>query len=306
MKMIYTITFNPSIDYIVNIDDFKLEKVNRVEMDTKYPGGKGINVSRVLNNLGVESCALGYIGNFTGEYVKTYIENEGIKTDFINVSEDTRINIKIKSESETEINGLGPAISESQIEELFLKADKFKENDIVVLAGNVQKSVDYKIYSRIQERCKSKSIKFVIDTTGEALECTLRNRPFLIKPNSSELGELFKAEINTKEDIVFYGKKLIELGALNVIVSNGAEGAVLISSEGVYTASAPKGVVKNSVGAGDSMVAGFLAYYSKYKIIPDAFRYGAAAGSATAFSLDLCKKDDVNLLLKNVIIDKIS
>lgn len=304
--MIYTITFNPAIDYIVNINDFQLGKVNRVEMDTKYPGGKGINVSRVLNNLGVESTALGFIGNFTGEYIKRFIENEGVKTDFINVNEDTRINIKIKSQEETEINGAGPAIDEKTLQKLFDKVDKFIDGDIVVLAGNVQRSVSDHIYSLIQERCKGKNIKFVIDTTGKALTCTLKNKPFLIKPNKHELSDLFSVDINNIEDIIYYGKKLMDMGAENVIISNGGKGAILISGKGIYNASPAKGIIKNSVGAGDSMVAGFIAHYSKTSDIVEAFKWGAAAGGATAFSLDLCTKDQVTALLDQVVITKIN
>ncbi|MDP4178626.1 MAG: 1-phosphofructokinase [Bacillota bacterium] len=304
--MIYTVTFNPAIDYIVNIDDFKIGEVNRVKMDTKYPGGKGINVSRVLNNLEVKSTALGFIGNFTGEYIKNHIENEGIKTDFINVDEDTRINIKIKSEKETEINGLGPNIDEKTLEKLFEKADKFTDGDIVVLAGNVQKSVDFDVYAIIQERCSDKDIKFVIDTTGNALICTLINKPFLIKPNKQELSELFEVDIKNKEDIVFYGRKLIGMGAQNVIVSNGGEGAILICKQGSYNASPAKGIIKNSVGAGDSMVAGFIANFTKTNDILEAFKWGAAAGGATAFSLDLCTKNEVTALIDEIIITKIN
>lgn len=304
--MIYTITINPAIDYIVNIDDFKIGKVNRVNLDTKYPGGKGINVSRVLNNLGVKSTALGFIGNFTGQYIKNYIENEGIKTDFINVDEDTRINIKIKSEKETEINGSGPNIDEKTLEKLLEKADKFKDGDIVVLAGNVQKSVNYDVYAVIQERCNNKNVKFVIDTTGNSLICTLKNKPFLIKPNKHELSELFEADIKGREDIMFYGRKLISMGAQNVIVSDGSEGAILICRQGSYNASAAKGIIKNSVGAGDSMVAGFIANYTKTNDILEAFKWGAAAGGATAFSLDLCTKNEVISLIDEIIITKIN
>jgi 1-phosphofructokinase len=306
MKMIYTITFNPSIDYIVGVKDFKLGKVNRVDMDTKYPGGKGINVSRVLNNLGIENVALGFIGNFTGEYIKQYLISEGVKTDFINLNEDTRINIKIKSCEETEINGAGPHIDESMIQKLFEKIDKFKDDDIVVLAGNVQKSVSVHIYSEIQEKCKDKNIKFVIDTTGEALRCTLQRKPFLIKPNKHELEELFGIEIKNQEDIIKYGEKLIDMGAQNVIISNGGESAIFISHQSKYISSIPKGAVKNSVGAGDSMVAGFLANYSKSNDLLEAFKWGVASGSATAFSLDLCNKNQVGELIDKVIITKIT
>lgn len=304
--MIYTVTFNPSIDYIVNVKDFKLGEVNRVVMDAKYPGGKGINVSRVLNNLEIESTALGFIGNFTGEYVEKCLKKEGIKTDFIKLNEDTRINIKIKSNKETEINGNGPYIDDKSLNKLFNKIDEFKDGDIVVLSGNVQKSINSDIYSKIQERCSSKDIKFFVDTTGNALTCTLKNKPFLIKPNKHELGGLFGVEINTENEIIHYGKKLIDMGAQNVIVSNGSKGAIMISSEGIFKASPAKGTVKNSVGAGDSMIAGFIAYYSTHGDVIEAFRFGAASGSATAFSLDLCTKKDILALIDQINVTKIN
>lgn len=303
--MIYTVTFNPAIDYIVKVQDFKGGEVNRVDADIKYPGGKGINVSRVLNNQGIKSKALGFIGGFTGEYIKNFLEKEGVQTDFINVKGDTRINVKIKSNEETEINGAGPSIEENDLNKLFEKFSKLTKDDFVVLAGNVQKTLPRNIYEQIQQRCIEKGAKFIVDTTGEALTCTLKYKPFLIKPNNHELGEIFNVEIKDRDEIILYGKRLLEMGAKNVIVSMAAEGALLVCSEGVYHASPAKGIVKNSVGAGDSLIGGFLAHYSENLDIVEAFRWGAASGSATAFSYDLCSKDDVNALIQEVKITKI-
>ena len=303
--MIYTITFNPAIDYYVKVTDFKLGETNRVETDSKYPGGKGINVSRVLSRLGVKSRALGFIGGFTGEYIKNFLENEGVETDFVKVKGDTRINVKLKSREETEINGAGSRLEAEDLEKLFKQIENLNSEDFVVLAGNVQSGVPRNIYSQIQSRCKNKNVRFVIDTTGEALLSTLCNKPFLLKPNTSELGELFGVEIKVQNEIIFYGRKLLEMGAENVIVSMASEGALLISRKGIFHASAPKGTVKNSVGAGDSLIGGFLAHYSRNNDIVEAFRYGAAAGSATAFSLDLCNKTDVEALIGDIKVTEI-
>ena len=303
--MIYTITFNPSIDYIVEVKDFKVGEVNRVDTDYKYPGGKGINVSRVLNNLEIKNKAMGFIGGFTGAYVKSFLENEGVDTDFIDVKGDTRINTKLKSDLETEVNGMGPKIEEEDLERLLRKLDSLNGDDFLVLAGNVQSSLPVDIYAQIQERCNDKNVKVLVDTTGEALTCTLKHNPFLIKPNNHELADIFNIEINNKDDVIKYGRKLIDLGAENVIVSMAAKGAMLICSEGVYHAEAPRGQVKNSVGAGDSLIGGFLAKYSQSHNIVEAFKWGIASGSATAFSVDLCKKQDVEKLLDEVKIKKL-
>ncbi len=303
--MIYTITFNPSIDYIVQVDNFEIGKVNRVKSDYKYPGGKGINVSRVLNNLRIKSKALGFIGGFTGEYIKNVLEMEGVDTDFIKVEEDTRINVKLKSNIETEINGEGPTVTKEDLNKVFEKIEALKESDFLVLAGNIQKNLPRDLYAQIQKRCLKNKVKIIVDTTGEALKATLQYKPFLIKPNNHELSEIFHISLKTKEEIIYYGKKLLEMGAQNVIISMGKEGALLISSKGVYQGFAPEGIVKNSVGAGDSLIGGFLANYTQSLDIIEAFTYGVAAGSATAFSLDLCKKKDVENLLDQVKIKKL-
>jgi 1-phosphofructokinase len=303
--MIYTITFNPSIDYVIEVEDFQLGIVNRVNAENKYSGGKGINVSRVLNNLEVKSKALGFIGGFTGKFIKDSLEMDGVDTDFIDVSGETRINVKLKSKEETEINGGGPDIKEKDLDQLFKKIDLLNSEDFLVLAGNVQKSLPRNIYSIIQKRCLNKKVKVIVDTTGEALISTLEYKPFLIKPNNHELEEIFNVQLNNKEEIIHYAKELRKMGAENVIISMAGEGALLICSEGEYHASAPKGIVKNSVGAGDSLIAGFLANYSQNHNIIEAFKWGATSGSATAFSMDLCKKEEVENLLLQVNITKL-
>ncbi|MCM1988986.1 1-phosphofructokinase [Oceanirhabdus seepicola] len=298
--MIYTLTLNPSIDYVVQVVDFKQGEINRVKKDYKYPGGKGINVSRVLNNLDIKTKTLGFIGGFTGEYIKNFLENEGVDTDFIATGGDSRINVKLKSNKETEINGAGPNITEDDLEKLFHKLEQLTSNDYLVLAGNIQKNLPRDIYAQIQKRYINNDVKVVVDTTGVGLTSTLVHKPFLIKPNNHELSEIFDVDINTTEEVIHYGKKLLEMGAENVIVSMASEGALLICNEGVYHGSAPKGKVKNSVGAGDSLIAGFLASYSKNPDIIEAFRWGVACGSSTAFSFDLCKKEEVERLLHEV------
>jgi len=305
-EMIYTLTLNPSIDYVVEVEGFKQGEINRVKNDYKYPGGKGINVSRVLNNLNIKTSTLGFIGGFTGEYIKNFLENEGVDTDFISTVGDSRINVKLKSNNETEINGAGPDINEEHLDKLYNKLELLTSNDYLVLAGNIQRNLPRDIYAKIQKRYLNNDVKVVVDTTGVGLTSTLAYKPFFIKPNIHELSEIFDCEINTIEEVIYYGKKLLQMGAENIIVSMASEGALLICSEGIYHGSAPKGEVKNSVGAGDSLVAGFLANYSKNQDIIESFRWGTASGSATAFSVDLCKKEEVEELLHLVKINKIS
>lgn len=305
IEMIYTLTCNPSIDYFLQVENFEEGIINRAKINYKYPGGKGINVSRVLNRLGIESVALGFVGGFTGEFIENYLRDEGIDTDFININEDTRINVKVKSSKETEINGEGPRIEEKELTKLFHKLARLTSEDFLVLSGNVQSSIPRDIYSKIQEKCIEKNIKVIVDATGEALILTLKNKPFLIKPNRDELKEIIGAEITTKKDIIIHGKKLMDLGAENVIISMGKEGAILICRDGIYYAEAVKGTVKSSVGAGDSLVGGFLAEYTKSEDIIEAFKWGISAGSSTAFSLDLCTKENVEKLLKEINIIKL-
>ena len=300
--MIYTITFNPALDYIVKMDDFNLGHVNRTNSESVYAGGKGINVSIVLNNLGVKSKALGFIAGFTGDEIEREVRNFGCDTDFIKLKEGmSRINVKIKADVESEINGGGPDISSEALEELYKKLDTLTAGDILVLAGSIPKTMPTDVYERIMERLQEKDVKFIVDTTGESLLKVLKYNPFLIKPNHHELGELFGVKLNSKEEIIEYAKKLKDMGAQNVIISMAGDGAVLIDSNGgVTTSNVPKGVVKNSVGAGDSMVAGFIAGYLNSEKIEDGFKLGVATGSASAFSEGLATKDYVYELLEQV------
>lgn len=295
--MIYTLTLNPSIDYIVHVDNLEIGKVNRTSMDTKFPGGKGINVSRVLSNLGVESVALGFLGGFTGKFIEDSLQELGINTEFVKVANDTRINVKVKSTKETEINGAGPDISEAELSTLLNKLSNLKTGDILVLAGSIQKTLPRDLYLTIQREVASQGAKVVVDTSGEALVEAIKNKPFLIKPNNHEIEEIFNVKINSRDELVAYGKKLMDMGAENVIISMAGDGALLICSEGVFFGNAPKGQVKNSVGAGDSLVGGFLAKYYETQDLLKSFKNGIASGSASAFSMDLCTKEDVEKLL---------
>ena len=300
--MIYTITFNPALDYIVKMDEFNLGHVNRSNKEFIYAGGKGINVSIVLNNLEVKSKALGFIAGFTGDEIERRVKEFGCDTDFIKLKDGmSRINVKIKADVESEINGGGPDISAEALEALYEKLDTLISGDILVLAGSVPKTMPTDIYEKIMERLQNKNIKFIVDTTGESLLKVLKYNPFLIKPNHHELGELFGVKLNSKEEVIEYAKKLKDMGAQNVIISMAGDGAVLIDSNGgVTTSNVPKGVVKNSVGAGDSMVAGFIAGYLNSEKIEDGFKLGVATGSASAFSEGLATKDYVYELLEQV------
>ncbi|MDR6998235.1 1-phosphofructokinase [Neobacillus niacini] len=298
--MIYTLTLNPSVDYIVQLESFQLGELNRSTRETKFPGGKGINVSRVLSQLAITSRALGFNGGFTGKYIEDYLQNEKIETDFIKVKEDTRINIKLKTGEETEINANGPMISEENFNQLQKKIGQLTETDLLVLAGSIPSSMPVTTYEELVKICKESKAEFVVDAEGELLKKVLPYHPFLIKPNHHELGDLFQTTISSCEEVIPYGRKLIEMGAKNVIVSLAGEGAVFINKEMAVIAEVPKGKVKNSVGAGDSMVAGFLAEYQKTSNVKKAFQYSVAAGSATAFSLGLCTKDLIEELLVQV------
>ena len=284
------------------MDEFNLGNVNRSNNEFVYAGGKGINVSIVLNNLGVKSKALGFIAGFTGDEIERRVREFGCDTEFIKLKEGmSRINVKIKADVESEINGGGPDISSEALEKLYAKLDTLTTGDILVLAGSIPKTMPTDIYERIMERLQEKDVKFIVDTTGESLLKVLKYNPFLIKPNHHELGELFGVKLNSKEEVIEYAKKLKDMGAQNVIISMAGDGAVLIDSNGgVTTSNVPKGVVKNSVGAGDSMVAGFIAGYLNSEKIEDGFKLGVATGSASAFSEGLATKDYVYELLEQV------
>ncbi len=300
--MIYTVTFNPSLDYIASCDNFTLGDTNRTTKEIIYPGGKGINVSIVLRNLGLDTTALGFLAGFTGDEIKRLILKEGIKNEMIEVNNGfSRINIKLRSKQESELNGMGPTIDEESIKKLYQKLDNLNSDDILVLAGSIPSSMPSNIYSNIMDYLKEKNLKIVVDATKDLLLNVIPYRPFLIKPNNHELGELFNVELNSKEEVVPYARKLQELGARNVLVSLAGEGALLVSEDKkVYSSKAPKGKVLNSVGAGDSMVAGFLYGYLTYKDYNEAFKYGIATGSASAFSEELAKLNEVKELYKTL------
>lgn len=299
--MIYTVTFNPSLDYVVSVPSFATGRVNRTTDETIFPGGKGINVSIVLKNLGIDNKALGFTAGFTGEALKTLLVKRGVSNDFITIDSGmTRINVKLRSKDETEINGQGPEINPQHIGALYEKLDYLDEDDYLVLAGSIPDSMPKSVYMDIIQRLHDKNIKIIVDATKELLLNVLPYRPFMIKPNNHELGEMFGVTITGKDDVIKYGKKLMEMGARNVLVSMAGEGAVLLAEDGrIYQAPAPKGELKNSVGAGDSMVAGFIAGYINTGDYAEAFKMGVCTGSASAFSEELATKEEVLELLKN-------
>ncbi len=282
--MIYTVTLNPSVDFIVEVEDFQLDGLNRMSKEAKYPGGKGINVSRILQRIGVENTALGFSGGFPGEFILDALKKEGINEAFIPVEEDSRINIKLKTGHETEINGLGPAISTEKMDELLKKLEGMKEGDILVLSGSIPPSLSKDLYHDLTKKFAAKGIQVVVDASGKALMDVVKEHPFLVKPNHHELGELFDTTTETIEGAIHYGRILVAHGAKNVIVSMAGAGALLMNHEGVYSATIPKGTVKNSTGAGDSLVAGFIGKWDQTKDLLQAFQYAVASGSATAFN----------------------
>ena len=300
--MIYTVTFNPSLDYIVSVTDFKLGLTNRTDSELLLSGGKGINVSQVLMNLGIESTALGFVAGFTGDELVRRLEKTGIQSGFIRVDEGlTRINLKLKSIDGTEINGQGPVISEAKVEMLMTRLDTLGEGDVLFLSGSIPASMPDDAYQKIMERLEGKKVQIVVDATKELLLNVLPYRPFLIKPNNHELGEIFGVELKSRKEVVPYGRKLQERGAQNVLISMAGEGAVLIAEDGkVYDAPAPKGKLVNGVGAGDSMVAGFMAGWLEKQDYEYAFHMGVAAGSASAFSDNLATKEEIQKVYEQV------
>lgn len=300
--MIYTVTFNPAVDYVVHSGEMELGSVNRSNGEEIYFGGKGINVSFVLKELGLTSKALGFIAGFTGDAIKKGVEEKGIDSDFVQLESGfSRINVKIKSTEETELNGQGPHISEKAIAELFAKLENLQDGDTIVLAGSIPNTLPSDIYEQILQHISHKKIKAVVDATGQLLMKVLPYKPFLIKPNNHELGEMFGVKLNNIEDIEKYARKLQEMGAVNVLISMAGDGALLIDETGkVHRCGVCKGKVKNSVGAGDSMVAGFIAGIEKsdYEY---ALKLGTATGGATAFSDGLATKSEVDRLLEELL-----
>ena len=293
--MIYTVTFNPSLDYIVSVEDFKPGATNRTSSEQMLPGGKGVNVSIVLQNLGIANTALGFTAGFVGEEIMRCLREQGIRTDFIPIENgNSRINVKLKSIEGTEINGIGPKIGPEKVELLMDRLEALGEGDVLFLAGSIPGSMPDDIYRSIMCRLDGRGVLTVVDATGDLLMNVLEYHPFLIKPNHYELGEIFGVELKTRDEVVPYGQKLQELGARNVLISMAGEGAVLVAEDGsVWKKPAPKGRLVNSVGAGDSMVAGFMAGWMERQDYKHAFCMGVAAGSASAFSENLCTKAEM-------------
>lgn len=300
--MIYTVTFNPALDYVVKVPDFQVGQVNRIVEEQMEVGGKGINVSSVLKRLGVDNCALGFVAGFTGREILRLLDEEGITHKFIEVEEGlSRINMKLKSEVETEINGIGPYIHEEALNKLYVQLDALQEGDFLVLAGSIPSMLQANTYEMLIKRVVSSKVEVIVDATKDLLIKALPYRPFLIKPNHHELGELFSVALETRDEILVYAKKLQDMGARNVLVSRGDKGAILLTEQGEVVEALPiEGQVKNTVGAGDSMVAGFLAGYLEQKDIKEALKWGLAAGSATAFSNTLGTKEEILSLLKSL------
>ena len=300
--MIYTVTFNPSLDYIVSVENFQLGITNRTSSELMLPGGKGINVSTVLMNLGIENKALGFVAGFVGDEIIRRLEEMGVQNGFIRIEEGvSRINLKLKSIDGTEINGQGPVISPEHVEELMKQLDRLGEGDVLFLSGSIPSSMPDDAYQKIMERLDGRGVQIVVDATKDLLLNVLEYHPFLIKPNNHELGELFGVELKTREEVIPYAKKLQEKGAVNVLVSMAGEGAVLIdANEDVYMAPAPKGKLVNGVGAGDSMVAGFMAGWLENQDYEHAFCMGVSAGSASAFSEHLATKAEIEAVYQQV------
>ncbi|BCJ94377.1 tagatose-6-phosphate kinase [Anaerocolumna cellulosilytica] len=300
--MIYTVTFNPSLDYIVQVEAFQTGRVNRTSSEQLLPGGKGINVSIVLKNLGIETTALGFLAGFTGKEIEERIREYGCRTDFTWLLKGhSRINLKLKSAIESEINGQGPDISEEALMNLYEKLSRLTDEDMLVLAGSIPASLPSSIYQQIMSRLTKKNLKIIVDASGDLLLQVLKYHPFLIKPNNHELSELFDIPLTKEEDYIACGLKLQEKGAKNVLISLAGAGAILITEQGeVIKSKAPKGKVVNSVGAGDSMVAGFITGYLETGNYGHALKMGIAAGSSSAFSSQLATKAEVTAMLEKM------
>lgn len=304
--MIYTVTFNPAIDYVMNVDNLQTKDICRSQSEQIYYGGKGINVSVILTRLGVENKALGFLAGFSGKYIEKLLNDENISNDFIYLKKGySRINVKIRAKDSLDINAQGPDIDRADIEKLYQKLDMLKSGDTLVLAGSIPNSLPDDIYETILKRLRERGIDFVVDATGDLLLNVLKYKPFMIKPNHFELGDIFSAEIKTIDDIKEYGGRLQEMGARNVLVSRGKDGAVLLDENGkIHTIGNLSGEIKSTVGCGDSMVAGFLAGYYKTQDFDYALKLGAACGNATAFSETMAEKDEIEKALSFFIDEK--
>ncbi|MBC5618641.1 1-phosphofructokinase [Streptococcus anginosus] len=303
--MIYTVTLNPSIDYIVRLDKVNVGSVNRMESDDKFAGGKGINVSRVLKRLGIDNTATGFIGGFTGKFITDTLENEAIATKFVQVSEDTRINVKIKADAETEINGTGPTVSPEQLITLKDILLGLSEKDTVVFAGSSNKNLGNVVYKELISLTRQTGAQVVCDFEGQTLIDSLEFQPLLVKPNNHELGDIFGMKLENLDEIEKYAREILAKGAQYVIISMAGDGALLVTKDGAYFAKPIKGIVKNSVGAGDSMVAGFTGEFVRSGNAVEAFKWGVACGTATTFSDDLATAAFINETYEKVEVEKI-
>ncbi|MGX6978034.1 1-phosphofructokinase [Vagococcus elongatus] len=303
--MIYTLTLNPSIDYVFTADNVQLGALNHSRHEYALPGGKGINVSRILHRLGSSTVNWGFLGSFTGEFIQDELEKEGIHHDFTVIEGMTRINLKMKGETEeTEINGSGPFISEQDTKKLKDKFQQLKQEDLVILSGSIPKCLGQDFYLKLIPLIQQQKASFIIDTSGENLLKALTYQPLLVKPNNDELAEIFQTSFSSSEDILPYGKKLLSLGAQHALVSLGGKGALLFTKEKIYRSNVPDGKLVNSVGAGDSMIAGFTHAFLKSGDVIEAFKLGVACGSATAFSKDLASIDKINEVYQQVVIEE--
>ncbi|VPV65164.1 fructose-1-phosphate kinase [Streptococcus pneumoniae] len=302
--MIYTVTLNPSIDYIVRLEQVQVGSVNRMDSDDKFAGGKGINVSRVLKRLGIPNTATGFIGGFTGKFITDTLAEEEIETRFVQVAEDTRINVKIKADQETEINGTGPNVDAAQLEELKAILSSLTAEDTVVFAGSSAKNLGNVIYKDLISLTRQTGAQVVCDFEGQTLIDSLDYQPLLVKPNNHELGAIFGVKLESLDEIEKYARELLAKGAQNVIISMAGDGALLVTSEGAYFAKPIKGTVKNSVGAGDSMVAGFTGEFVKSKDAVESFKWGVACGTATTFSDDLATAEFIKETYEKVEVEK--
>lgn len=302
--MIYTVTLNPAIDYIVRLDHVATGEVNRMASDDKFAGGKGINVSRILKRLAIDNTATGFLGGFTGRFITDVLEFEQIKTHFVAVDQDTRINVKIKADEETEINGNGPEVTPSQLSELENILSSLSAADVVVFAGSAPASLGNKIYKDLIQKTRATGAQVVCDFEGQTLIDSLEFAPQLVKPNNHELGDIFGVTLTELDEIERYAKQILDKGAQNVIISMAGDGALLVSPEGTYFAKPIKGTVKNSVGAGDSMVAGFTGKLSETGDVLEAFKWGVACGTATTFSDDLATAEFIRETYKKVEVEK--
>ena len=303
--MIYTVTLNPSIDYIVRLDKVLIGSVNRMDSDDKFAGGKGINVSRVLKRLGIENTATGFIGGFTGKFITDTLKEEGISSHFVEVEQDTRINVKIKADAETEINGPGPEISSQKLEELEKFLSSLTSEDTVVFAGSSPKNLGNIVYKELIGLTRKTGAQVVCDFEGQTLLDSLEFEPLLVKPNNHELGDIFGVRLESLDQIESYARQILAKGAQHVIISMAGDGALLVTRDGAYFAKPIKGNVKNSVGAGDSMVAGFTGEFVRSGDVIQAFKWGVACGTATTFSDDLATADYIKEIYEKVEVEKI-